>query len=309
MVYRIGTRKSDLALTQSNWVKDQLERRGLHCELVHIESDGDRQTDKPLYEIESPEPGLFTKRLEKALLENVVDIAVHSLKDLPTEQPDGLVVAAIPEREIANDVLVTRGKPLGKGVVIGTSSLRREALLKAAFPEVEIVPLRGNVPTRLRAVVDRKLDGVVLASAGLRRLGVDLSYFTYEVLAVDRFVPAPGQGALAIEIRKESSSKLTAALAEIHHLPSANETRVERKILRELEGGCTLPLGVRCIHLATSKQFRLHAFLGLARQNKDQREWYGFERFDNLGSSQETLVKQAVKHFREFMERKSHESP
>lgn len=308
MKYRLGTRKSELALKQSKFVQKLLEKKGCVTELVLIESEGDTQISKPLYEIESEGPGLFTKRLEKALLENKIDLAVHSLKDLPTLQPDELKVAATPKRESASDCLIllesqfdaSQYLGLKEKAVVGTSSLRRQAQLKAVRPDLEIISLRGNVPTRLNAIHSGKVDAVVLAEAGLNRLGNSLEGFRKQVLPLDRFVPAPGQGALAIEVRKDCPRGLFEAIQSLNDASTEIATKLERQILRELEGGCTLPLGVNC--QKEGNAWKVQAFLGVQEGPKGQENgkvsWGAFHRFDILGTVEQTLVSQTVEYFR-----------
>lgn len=304
MKYRLGTRTSALALKQSEWVQKLLEKKGCQIELVPIESEGDKNLTSPLYEIENAEPGLFTKQLERALLENKIDLAVHSLKDLPTLQPAELKVAAIPKRESSNDCLILLDSKfdasqflgLKEQAVVGTSSLRRQAQLKAVRPDLKLVSIRGNVPRRLEAVQNQKVDAVVLAEAGLNRLGLNLEGFRKQVLPLDRFVPAPGQGALAVEVRTDCSQELLEALKTIHDPIAETATRIERAILRELEGGCTLPLGVHV--KKEDNQLKLNAFLGELKSDSGQTIWSAFHRFDFLNAVEQALVSETVKFFR-----------
>jgi len=307
-VVRIGTRKSLLAKTQSTLILRQLEAEGLTCQLVEIDSSGDKDRTKPLYEVDlDGSPGLFTKELEQALIRREIDLAVHSLKDLPTLQPPGLVVHAIPQRERTEDCLVIHAGlapttlPLGlpQGARVGTSSLRREAQLLSVRPDLKISPIRGNVPTRVKMAQDGKLDAVVLAHAGIARLGLKPEGVRFETLSGDTFVPAPGQGALAVEGRDDLEAPVLAALAKIHVRDTAEETRVERAILRELEGGCSLPLGVRCW---AGKPMKLKAFLGVLkpRETGKSHDWQGFRSFDISDDSAETLVARTVAYFKEI---------
>lgn len=304
---RIGTRKSQLAKTQSTYILGLLQAQGVPCELVEIDSSGDKDRTKPLYEMEQVgSPGFFTKELEQALLRREIDLAVHSLKDLPTLQPEGLTVLAIPKREVTEDTLLAKADPasahlplgLASGARVGTSSLRREAQLLSVRPDLQIIPIRGNVPTRIRQVEEGKVDAVVLAQAGLNRLQLTPAGLSRRVLTEDTFVPAPGQGALAVEGRVDAPEDVRAALARIHAPEAELETRIERLILRELEGGCSLPLGVRCW---AGKPMKLKAFLGLLKSDKGAKihVWQGFRSFDISGDSAETLVAQAVAYFKE----------
>lgn len=316
-MYKLGTRKSELALVQSRHIQSCLKALGVQCDLVQIESPGDKNLSQPLYEIETAGPGLFTKHLEQALLDRRVDLAVHSLKDLPTQQPQGLVLGAVSARENPADVLVTLKKnfdrterfPIRRGLKVGTSSLRREAHIRYYRDDLQVLPIRGNVPTRVNAVTSGKVDAVVLAAAGLKRLALDLSAFEVYELTLDECVPAPAQGALGIEIRDDASSELKQALTKIHDKYSAFETRLERWILRELEGGCTLPLGVRVQHPRKEQGiFKISAFLGKDRvERSGKRVWLGFERFDISDEGNETLAEnladRTVRHLKEFLDR------
>jgi len=303
---RLGTRKSRLALVQSRGIQARLEKAGVPVVLVEVVSSGDRDRKTPLYEIEAPTPGLFTKQLETALLKNEVDLAVHSLKDLPTDQPSGLRVAAVPAREDSGDcLLINPGKrvagellELPAGASVGTSSLRREAQLLWQRSDLKIVPLRGNVPTRVQAVKDGKLDAVVLANAGLHRLGLDLSGLHRINLPPGDFVPAPGQGALALECRSDASAELISALRSLNDVSAEIETRVERRILKELHGGCTLPLGVKVTRDAARDRLELRAFLGISRDRKEgAHQWISFHTFDFADRDEENLVRRTVDHF------------
>jgi len=307
-VFRLGTRKSALALTQSTSIQNALRQVGVECVLVHVESEGDGNRSTPLYEIEAEAPGLFTKRLEQALVDKEIDLAVHSLKDLPTQQPPELVVGAVPMRAVSGDCLLFRAGELDpslpwhlkKNAKLGTSSLRREAQWLSVRSDLEVQPLRGNVPTRIDKVRKGELDAVVLARAGLERLAVELEGLTCIALPEAKFVPAPGQGALAVELAVWASDVLRSAVARLHDEAAGIETRIERRILRTMEGGCTLPLGVRCWRDATGKNLKLNAFLGESRDRQGgKRDWKGFHYFDFSSPSEETLVAKTVDHFKD----------
>jgi len=245
----LGTRGSLLATTQSGHVADALRAHGHEVELAIIRTRGDHDTSRPVPELGGK--GLFTAELEEALRAGSVHLAVHSLKDLPTEDAPGLCVAAVPPREDARDALVTKGatlRELPAGARVGTSSLRRRALLRAERPDLEAVPLRGNVETRLSKVDSGELDAVILAAAGLRRLGHGDRIVEY--LA---FLPAPAQGALAVQACADRADVL-AALAPLHDAATARCTGAERELLRILEGGCSVPIGA----LATAEGGALH---------------------------------------------------
>lgn len=247
----IGTRGSDLALWQANFVKDQLAENGVETEIKIIKTQGDSILNLRLDKLEGK--GFFTKELEEALLKGSIDIAVHSHKDLPTEQPEGLVIAAVSKRENPSDVLLIlnecadiRQKLSVKfGGTVGTSSNRRKAQLLAVRPDLEIEDLRGNVPTRIEKLRDEDYDAIMLAKAGIDRLGIDLSEFYVEELDPMEFIPAPAQGVLAIQIR-ESDQELFDKLQAINNPDVAEEIAVERKVLNLFEGGCHMPLGCYC---------------------------------------------------------------
>ncbi len=298
MVFRLGTRKSLLAKVQSGWVAETLKKHGIECELIEIASQGDKDLSTPLHLFEEHGPGVFTKVLEDALLENRIDLAVHSLKDLPIQQPEDLFVACIPERATLDDSLlihpnlVDKSKSLGiaQGASVGTSSLRREAQLSAVRPDLKFVSLRGNVPTRVDKVRAGAPPAAVLALAGLKRLQLDLSPL---ILTPLDFEPAPGQGALAVEIRKDASPVLIEALSKIHDEPSALAVGIERSILAGLGGGCSMPLGVRAERLS-SGEFRVRSFLAIP--GPTPHTWADFRRFDISGMSKDTLISKSVLH-------------
>lgn len=240
---RIGTRGSALALWQSRHVAGLLSRNlpGLDVELVEITSLGDRVTDVPLSHVEGT--GFFTASIEQALIAGEVDIAVHSYKDLPVESTPGLVVAAVPQRGPVEDVLCAReGRTLATlpaGARVGTCSARRTAQVRMQRSDLELVPLRGNVPTRV-ARIEKDLDAVVLAHAGLVRLGLDGAIS--EVFDTDRMLPAPAQGAMAIQCRANNRD-LILRLSVLNHAPTRQAVDAERAMLHELGGGCSVPVG------------------------------------------------------------------
>ena len=247
----IGTRGSELALWQANFVKGSLAAINITAELKIIKTQGDRILNLRFDKLEGK--GFFTKELEEELLAGTIDLAVHSHKDLPTENPPGLIIAAVSEREdpaelllILKDVVDVRQKLSVKyGGLVGTSSNRRKAQLLAIRPDLEIDELRGNVPTRIGKLRDEKYDAIMLAKAGVTRLGIDLSEFHVEELTPTEFIPAPAQGALAIQIR-ESNTELFEILQALHHPDVAEELSLERGVLKMFGGGCHLPLGVYC---------------------------------------------------------------
>lgn len=240
---RIGTRGSQLALTQSRAVKEAIERLHPDCrvDLEIIKTTGDKITDVPLAKVGGK--GLFVKEIEDALLEGSVDLAVHSMKDVPAELPGLLEIAVIPRREDPRDVLVVRGggslTDLTKGARVGTSSLRRSAQIKHLRPDVAIENLRGNLDTRLRKLEDGMYDAVVLAAAGIHRMGWRDRISSY--LDPSVFLPAIGQGALGLEIRRDDFRTLD-LIAPIHDPRTAVAVTAERSFLKELEGGCQVPI-------------------------------------------------------------------
>jgi hydroxymethylbilane synthase len=236
----LGTRGSRLALWQAEWVKARLAAHGVAVEIVVITTRGDAEVDRPFQQMEGK--GFFTKEIEEALLAGRIDVAVHSLKDLPTALPPGLMLGAVPERADPAEALVTREHgvtglaQLPEGARVGTSSLRRVAQLRYQRPDLEIVPLRGNVPTRVDKVKHRgDADAALLAFAGLSRLGLgDAVSARLDPLEV---MPAPGQGALGLELRAGDTAARD-ALRPLEHAPSARAVAAERAMLAALGGGC-----------------------------------------------------------------------
>ena len=237
----IGTRGSKLALWQAGWVRDQLAAQGHEVEIKVIKTTGDRLGNVPL--TQSGTKGLFIKEIEEALAAKEIDLAVHSLKDLPTEQPPGLRVAAVPSRADPRDVLISSGaKPLSalpSGSRVGTGSLRRQSQLRALRRDLEAVPVRGNVDTRLRKLERGECDALVLAAAGLDRLG--LSERVTQYFSVSEMCPAVGQGALAIETR-EGDDRIEQAVMPLDDPRTHEAVRAERAMLRCLGGGCQAPI-------------------------------------------------------------------
>lgn len=240
---RIGTRGSQLALWQANYIKDRIETAfpDKTVEIITIKTTGDRITDRPLAAVGGK--GLFVKEIEAALLEERVDLAVHSMKDMPGELPKGLVIGVIPERENPYDVLISRDHKVlaeyAKGAKIGTSSLRRGSQLKHARPDLEIASIRGNLDTRLRKLKEGEYDAIVLAAAGLRRLGQADEISEY--LTDATMVPAVGQGALCIESR-ETDPEMEEIMAALDHGPTRVCVEGERAFLRKIEGSCHIPV-------------------------------------------------------------------
>ncbi|HLK56141.1 MAG TPA: hydroxymethylbilane synthase [Chthonomonadaceae bacterium] len=241
---RIGTRGSLLAHTQTQWVIAQLQQAhpGLEIALEIIETTGDMRRDVPFTAVGTK--GMFVKEIEQALLDGSIDVGVHSLKDMPSEQPDGLELACVPKREDPHDALISRNRlrfdALAQGAVVGTSSVRRQAQLRLRRPDLKLVELRGNLDTRLRKLDAGEYDAIVVACAGLHRLG--LAERIVEPLSPQVCVPAAGQGALALETRAGDSATV-ALLTAIHDPDTALCVEAERAFLAGLGGGCSVPAG------------------------------------------------------------------
>ena len=249
---RIGTRGSKLALWQANFVKSQLESQGFEVILEIITTQGDAIQDLSFDKLEGK--GFFTSELEEALIEERIDLAVHSMKDLPTESSDALMIAGVSIREDPADWIVIHKDradekqlfSLPLNARIGTSSNRRKAQIKHFRQDVDVVDIRGNVPTRLRKVEEGVVDGAILAAAGIKRIQAELNSFKVVKMHPREFIPAPAQGVLAYQIRHHDAPLSDIVRNHLHYQPTANVTNVERKILNLLQGGCHLPLGAYC---------------------------------------------------------------
>ncbi len=247
----IGTRGSKLALWQAYYTQDRLNEIGIESELKIIKTKGDKIQHLSFDKIEGK--GFFTKEIEDALLNDEVHLAVHSMKDMPTTQPEGLCLAAISYREDPADCLVIRKAvltaakvlKLPENPIVGTSSARRKALIKAIRADVQLKDIRGNVPTRLQKLREGQFDAILLAMAGIKRLELDMSEFELIRLNPKEFVPAPAQGVLAWQT-KTDNMEVRRILRKLHRSDVLKCTNVERKVLRLLDGGCHLPLGVYC---------------------------------------------------------------
>ncbi len=245
---RIGTRDSELALWQANTVKNALEALGHKTELVPVKSQGDLVLDKPLYEFGIT--GIFTKTLDVALLTDTIDIAVHSMKDVPTALPHGVVEAAVLKRAHTQDILLHKGLDfLETEGTIATGSLRRKAQWLNKYPEHQVVDLRGNVNTRLQKLQDNDWQGAIFAAAGLERINLKPESY----LDLNWMIPAPAQGAMLV-VTKEEDDFCRQALSALNHEKSAICVHIEREFLRTLEGGCTAPIGA----LATIEKDMIH---------------------------------------------------
>ncbi len=248
---RIGTRGSKLARWQAQFARQQLVSMGVECEIVIIKTQGDRIQHLSFDKMEGK--GFFTKEIEEALLRNEIDLAVHSMKDLPTTHPEGLAIAAVSYRADPADWLVIRKDRALPGqtlqlpgqAVVGTSSARRKAQLLDLRPDVEIRDIRGNVPTRLAKLRQGPYDAILLAAAGLSRLEINLSEFEVVRLNPREFVPAPAQGVLAFQTRTDDLP-VRRIVRRIHQGEVAERTNVERRVLQLFGGGCHMPLGVYC---------------------------------------------------------------
>ncbi len=247
----IGSRGSDLALWQANHVKRQLENLGHEVEIKVIVTQGDAIQNLSFDKLEGK--GFFTKEIETALLDKSIDLAVHSHKDLETNPPAGLIIAAVSEREDPSELLLIRNESVDKSqkwnlkseTIIGTSSARRKSQINLYRSDLQITDLRGNVPTRIQKLRDGLYDAILLAKAGVDRLQLDLSEFHVEVLNPTEFVPAPAQGVLGLQIREEDA-EMKEIMTHLNHTDVAQKIGVERKILNLMQGGCQLPLGVFC---------------------------------------------------------------
>jgi hydroxymethylbilane synthase len=239
MLVRLGTRASALARHQAKWVAEQLRASGVEVALILVTTTGDKDQG-PIQEIGQ---GVFTKEIQRALLENHIDLAVHSLKDLPTDTPPDLIVAAVPQRAPCGDVLISPAyktlEQLPAGATVGTSSLRRQAQLLYNRSDLKMTPIRGNIDTRLRKVHQGEYHAIVLAEAGLTRLG--LTSEITQSLPMSIILPAVGQGALALEIRRNDQATRE-AVAPLDHPPTHNAVDAERAMLAALKGGCLAPI-------------------------------------------------------------------
>ncbi len=248
---RLGTRGSRLALWQANYTKDLLAKKGYSTEIVIIKTRGDHLQHLSFDKIEGK--GFFTQELELALQEERVDVAVHSMKDLPTQFDRELMIGGVSERANPADQLLIRREAvasdkvlrLGPGAKVGTSSVRRKALIKDVRPDVVLADVRGNVPTRVDKLREGQFDAIVLASAGLERLDLDLSDLERITLEPREFIPAPAQGVIAFQCRRQDPSTRE-ALRSIHRPEVSAKTNIERSVLRLFDGGCHLPLGAYC---------------------------------------------------------------
>jgi hydroxymethylbilane synthase len=262
VLIRLGTRGSALARAQTESVARRLRNRGIETEIQIIRTQGDLDQTRRFSEIGSP--GLFVREIEQALVERRIDLAVHSYKDLPSRTPEELAVAAVPERRSPRDRLLVPESaldrnagviPLGRNATVGTASSRRRALLEELRPDLSVAPLRGNVPTRLGRLREGRFDAILLAAAGLERLdeaatdggeeAPDRSGLAEIDLDPESFVPAPSQGALALEVRADDDA-VREAVAQLHDPDTARPVEAERRLLYLIQGGCEVPFGAWC---------------------------------------------------------------
>ncbi len=286
----LGTRGSQLALWQANFIKQILiSKFNCKSEIKVIKTTGDKMDDVSFDKLEGK--GFFTKELEDALLVKDVDLVVHSLKDLMTTQPDGLKLGAVGFRADRREVLLINKEkfedgnliPVKDGSVIGTSSARRKCQITYHAPSLEIKDMRGNVPTRVKKLRDGLYDAIIIAAAGIDRLELDLSDLEIIRMDPDKFLPAPAQGVLGIQIR-DNDQKTESIIGQLNSPEVALETSLERGLLAKFDAGCTLPLGV--YSTISEKQLKLTAILG---QSKDD-QWVGLRRIEKTGTDADKIV-------------------
>ncbi len=252
MKYLIGTRGSQLSLAQTNWVISEIKKQstGIEFDIITIKTKGDTDA-RPLFTIN--QKGIFEKEIDRAVAEKKVDFAVHSLKDVPSELPEDLILASVPKREEPNDIIITNDgsnlNTIKKGAVIGTSSLRRAVQITRLRPDLLVKPIRGNIETRIRKVSEGEFDGIVLAQAGITRLNISVKF---ERLPIDLFPPSPGQGALAI-IARADNLHLIELLKKIEDSETRDAVEAERSLSMFVDSGCRFPVGA----LAEKKDGRL----------------------------------------------------
>lgn len=289
----IGSRGSDLALYQANFVRELLEREhGCSVAITIIKTAGDKIDNVAFDKMEGK--GFFTKELEDALLASEIDLAVHSLKDLMTTQPDGLKLGAVGYRADRRELLLIQPSaradsgviPVKAGSTVGTSAARRKAQIAFHNPALRIVDLRGNVPTRVRKLRDGQFDAILIAAAGIRRLELDLSDLQVVELDPEKFLPAPAQGILGIQIRR-NDPRVESIVSNLGSRDDAVAARLERGLLQKFDAGCSLPLGV--LSGRQGHQYRLKAVLGL----RDGDGWAGLKQVEILGTDIEQIIENA----------------
>jgi|YNPBryulayer2012_1023412.scaffolds.fasta_scaffold03008_3 hydroxymethylbilane synthase len=289
---RIGTRKSPLALWQAEFIKAELQTRFPDTEfsLCHIQTTGDKILDSPLSKI--GDKGLFTREIEHALLRREIDLAVHSLKDLPTKTPDGLAISAITKREDTRDVLISKTPTtlltLPKGAKLATGSLRRRAQVLALRPDLEIHDIRGNLNTRFKKFFESQFDAMLLAFAGVHRLKMDDKIS--ELISHDLILPAVGQGALAIETRQDDTF-IIEMIQLLNDFETELAVKAERSLLRSLEGGCQIPIGAFASF--DDEHFKLSAFVGSLDGKDTLRETLIKSRIASIADAEATGIELA----------------
>jgi hydroxymethylbilane synthase len=277
----IGSRGSDLALWQAHFVKSELEKLNCVVEIKIIKTQGDKIQHLSFDKLEGK--GFFTKEIETELLNKSVDLAVHSHKDLETNPPAGLIITAVSDREDPSELLLIKKTSVASGekwnlkknAIVGTSSARRKSLLRRFRADVQIEDLRGNVPTRIDKLRNGNYDAILLAHAGVSRLGLDISDLHVEKLDPTEFIPAPAQGVLGLQIR-EGDERMAEILKNLNFPDVQERIGVERKVLNLLDGGCQLPLGVYCPQNGK-------VFVSYAPTSNDGADWFVFESEDNTG--------------------------
>ena len=268
---KIGTRGSELALWQATYTQSLLTSLGYQADIQIIKTRGDQIQDIGFSKMEGK--GFFTKELEDHLLRGDIDIAVHSMKDLPTQGPDGLIIAGVSYREDPADALLIKADKLTQthdfglpqGAVVGTSSIRRKVQLLDYRPDLNIVDLRGNVPTRIERLRNSSMDAIVLAQAGLNRIKPNLDGIIVKSMHPREFVPAPAQGVLAWQIH-QSNTSLKKTIKQIHQSQTALRTNIERGVLKAIQGGCQVPIGVYC---EIDDQHNYHVWAAYQSENDD----------------------------------------
>lgn len=259
MKYVVGARGSQLSIAQTNWVISELKKANRDCEyeIKSITTKGDTDS-RPLFTID--QKGIFEKEIDRAVAENEIDFAVHSLKDVPSQLDESLTLACIPKREVVNDVFISEGNTtldsIKEGSIIGTSSLRRAVQISRKRPDVKIKPIRGNIETRIKKISGNDYDAIVLAQAGISRLGIDVKYCP---LSIDDFSPSPGQGAIAIVARKDDSQTIS-MLKMIEDADSRLEIEAERSLSEFIDSGCRFPVGAYAKSSGTEMSLTVTAF-------------------------------------------------
>ena len=259
MKYVVGARGSQLSLAQTNWVISELKKVNpdAEYEIKPITTKGDTDS-RPLFTID--QKGVFEKEIDRAVAQNEIDFAVHSLKDVPSELDDGLILACIPIRESVNDVFISKDdhslESIPSGSLVGTSSLRRAVQIRRIRSDLKVKPIRGNIETRIRKVSEKNYDAIVLAQAGISRLKLDVSF---SPLATDEFSPSPGQGAIAI-VSRNNDHKIISMLQKIEDKNSRLEIEAERSLSDFVDSGCRFPLGAYAVSNGSGMTLKVHAF-------------------------------------------------